>query len=72
MYTAFQGFLFAGMQQRVPLTSAPMASDMGKMEEELGCAIATVADECNGYLAGVDILCDGVSKRGQKEFKKKK
>ena len=40
--------------------------------EELGYAIATVADERNGYLAGVDILCDGGSTRGQKEFKKKK
>ncbi len=40
--------------------------------EELGFAIATVADERNGYLAGVDILCDGGSTRGQKEFKKKK
>ena len=29
--------------------------------EELGYAIATVADERNGYLAGVDILCDGGS-----------
>lgn len=27
--------------------------------QELGYAIATVADERNGYLAGVDILCDG-------------
>ena len=40
--------------------------------DELGYAIATVADERNGYLAGVDILCDGGSTRGQKEFKKKK
>ena len=40
--------------------------------EELGFAIATVADERNGYLAAVDILCDGGSTRGQKEFKKKK
>ncbi len=40
--------------------------------EELGFAIATVADERNGYLAGVDVLCDGGSTRGQKEFKKKK
>ncbi len=40
--------------------------------EELGYAIATLADERNGYLAGVDILCDGGSTRGQKEFKKKK
>lgn len=44
---------------------------MGK-PEELGFAIACVADERNGYLAGVDILCDGGSTRGQKEFKKKK
>ncbi len=43
---------------------------MGK-PEELGYAIATLADERNGYLAGVDILCDGGSTRGQKEFKKK-
>ena len=40
--------------------------------EELGFAIATVADERNGYLAAVDILCDGGSTRGQQEFKKKK
>ena len=44
---------------------------MGK-PEELGFAIATVADERNGYLAGVDILCDGGSTRGMKEFKKNK
>ena len=44
---------------------------MGK-PEELGYALATVADERNGYLAGVDILCDGGSTNGQKEFKKKK
>ena len=44
---------------------------MGK-PEELGYAIATVADERNGYLAGVDILCDGGSTAGQKEFKKAK
>ena len=44
---------------------------MGKVEE-LGFAIATVADERNGYLAGVDILCDGGSTRGMKEFKKNK
>ena len=40
--------------------------------EELGFAIASLADERNGYLAGVDILCDGGSTRGQKEFRKKK
>ena len=44
---------------------------MGK-PEELGYALATVADERNCYLAGVDILCDGGSPRGQKDFKKKK
>lgn len=44
---------------------------MGK-PEELGFALATLADERNGYLAGVDILCDGGSTNGMKEFKKKK
>lgn len=34
--------------------------------EELGYALATVADERNGYLAGVDILCDGGSVVGKK------
>ena len=41
---------------------------MGK-PEELGFAIATVADERNGYLAGVDILCDGGSTNGKKFVK---
>lgn len=41
---------------------------MGK-PEELGYAIATLADERNGYLAGVDILCDGGCTNG-KQFKK--
>ena len=40
--------------------------------EELGYAIATVADERNGYLAGVDVLVDGGSTNGMKEFKRKK
>ena len=44
---------------------------MGK-PEELGYALATVADERNGYLAGVDVLCDGGSTNVIKEFKKKK
>lgn len=44
---------------------------MGK-PEELGYALASVADERNGYLAGVDVLCDGGSTYGMKEFKKKK
>lgn len=38
---------------------------MGK-PEELGFAIATAADERNGYLAGVDILVDGGSVVGKK------
>lgn len=38
--------------------------------EELGFAIAMAADERNGYLAGVDILCDGGSTNGKKEFKR--
>ena len=41
---------------------------MGK-PEELGYAIATVADERNGYLAGVDVLVDGGSTNG-KAFRK--
>ena len=44
---------------------------MGK-PEELGFAIASLADERNGYLAGVDILCDGGTIRGMKEFRKPK
>lgn len=43
---------------------------MGK-PEELGYALATVADERNGYLSGVDVLVDGGSVIGMKEFKKK-
>ena len=35
--------------------------------EELGFAIATAADERNGYLAGVDILCDGGCTYGKKQ-----
>ena len=37
--------------------------------EELGYAIATVADERNGFLAGVDVLVDGGATTHQKEFK---
>ena len=37
--------------------------------DELGFAIATVADERNGYLAGVDVLVDGGSTNG-KSFRK--
>lgn len=51
----------------IPLTAEER---MGK-PEELGFALATVADERNGYLAGVDVLCDGGSVSG-KEFKKER
>lgn len=37
--------------------------------EELGFALAAAADERNGYLAGVDILCDGGSTVGKKHFR---
>lgn len=42
------------------------------LPEELGYAIASVADERNGYLAGVDVLVDGGSTTHQKEFKRMK
>ncbi len=41
---------------------------MGK-PEELGFALATAADERNGYLAGVDVLVDGGSVIGKKFVK---
>lgn len=41
---------------------------MGK-PEELGFALFAVADERNGYLAGVDVLVDGGSTTHMKEFK---
>lgn len=37
--------------------------------DELGFAIASAADPRNGYLAGVDVLVDGGSTRGNAEFK---
>ena len=40
--------------------------------DELGYAIATVADERNGYLAGVDVLVDGGSVKGKSFIKKAK
>ena len=51
----------------IPLTAEER---MGK-PEELGFALYAVADERNGYLAGVDVLCDGGSVNG-KIFKRKK
>ena len=41
---------------------------MGK-PEELGYALATIADERNGYLCGIDVLIDGGASTGKK-FKK--
>ena len=46
------------------------AGRMGK-PEELGFAIATIADERNGYLCGIDVLIDGGAFSGKK-FKGKK
>lgn len=51
----------------IPLTAEER---MGK-PEELGFALFAVADERNGYLAGVDVLCDGGSVNG-KIFKRRK
>ncbi len=50
------------------LIPATAEERMGK-PEELGFAIAMVADERNGYLAAADVLCDGGSVRGMQEFK---
>ncbi len=41
------------------------AGRMGK-PEELGYAIATIADERNGYLCGIDVLIDGGASTGKK------
>ena len=51
------------------LIPATCENRMGR-PEELGFALAMVADERNGYLAGVDVLVDGGSVRGMKEFRK--
>lgn len=40
--------------------------------EELGYALASLADERNGYLAGVDVLCDGGASFGKLFLKKEK
>ena len=51
----------------IPLTAE---NRMGN-PKELGFALATIADERNGYLTGVDVLIDGGSITRKKEFKKK-
>ena len=47
------------------LLSTTAEKRMGK-PEELGFALATIADERNGYLAGIDVLVDGGSVNGRK------
>lgn len=42
------------------------AEDRMGTSEELGYALATLSDERNGYITGVDILCDGGSVIGKK------
>ena len=44
----------------------------GAKPQELGYALATLSDERNGYLSGVDVQCDGGYASGKNEFKKKK
>ncbi len=52
------------------MIDASCARRMGK-PEELGFAIASIADERNGYLCGIDVLIDGGASTG-KQFKKQK
>ena len=40
--------------------------------EELGFALAVIADERNGYLSGIDVLIDGGASTGKKADKKAK
>lgn len=55
------------MQEGSGLLEFTAEGRMGK-PDEVGFAIAFLADERNGYLTGVDILCDGGSISGR-EFK---
>lgn len=56
-------------QQGNALLASTVEKRMGT-PEELGFALAMAADERNGYLSGVDILCDGGSING-KQFQNK-
>ena len=56
-------------QEGADLIGLSAEERMGR-PEELGFALASIADERNGYLAGVDVLIDGGSTNG-KRFKKK-
>ncbi len=63
------GLIDTGMGQKEAehgdfLLKTTVEGRMGK-PEELGFAIACAADERNGYLAGVDILCDGGATNGE-------
>ena len=55
-------------QEGAALIGLAAEERMGR-PEELGFALAAIADERNGYLAGVDVLIDGGSTNG-KQFKK--
>ena len=47
------------------MAEATCGHRMGKAHE-LGFAIATIADERNGYLSGVDVLIDGGASSGKR------
>ena len=51
-------------------SAAPLAASRANVEralaEELGFAIATIADARNGYLSGIDVLIDGGASTGKK------
>ena len=64
-YTMSKNFVVWYAQNMIDATCAHR---MGK-PEELGFAIATIADERNGYLCGIDVLIDGGASTG-KLFKK--
>ena len=68
------GLIDTGMGQLESAESAYMLKTAAEHRMgtayELGFAIATLADPRNGYLTGVDILCDGGSVNGRK-FKSK-
>ena len=51
--------------------SLPMTTEnCAGSPQEVGFAVAMLADERNGYLAGVDVLCDGGATTRAQEFKK--
>lgn len=68
------GAVCTGMEEeQTPNAFVPFSAEerMGT-PEEIGYLLSTIADERNGYLTGVDILCDGGSINGKKTFKKNK